>query len=80
MGFIPRVVLGGLAGATVAVAGAQSTALGALLGVVGAIVGTFAGYQLRTRLVVALKVPDVVIACLEDVVAIGGALLIVSRL
>ena len=80
MGFIPRVVLGGLAGATVAVAGAQSAALGALLGVVGAIVGTFAGYQLRTRLVVALKVPDVVIACLEDLVAIGGALLIVSRL
>ncbi|MFZ0636239.1 MAG: DUF4126 family protein [Candidatus Acidiferrales bacterium] len=78
-GLIARIVLGGLSGAGVALAGAQSIALGAVLGVVGGVAGAFGGYRVRTRLVKALKVPDVVIACLEDVVAIGGGLLIVSR-
>jgi uncharacterized membrane protein len=78
-GLIARVVLGGLSGACVAVAGAQSMALGAVLGGVGGIAGAFAGYEVRTRLVRALKVPDLVIAVLEDAVAIGGGLLIVSR-
>jgi uncharacterized membrane protein len=79
-GLIARIVLGGLSGACVAVAGAQSMALGAALGGVGGIAGAFSGYQARTRLVRALKVPDFVIAFLEDAVAIGGGLFIVSRL
>jgi uncharacterized membrane protein len=48
-------------------------------GVAGAIAGAFTGYEVRKRLVRALKVPDFVIALLEDAVAIGGGLLIVSR-
>jgi uncharacterized membrane protein len=63
----------------VAAAGLQSTAFGVVLGVAGAIAGAFAGYQLRSGLVKALKVPDLVIALLEDAVAIGGGLFIVSR-
>ncbi len=78
-GLIARIVLGALSGACLAVAGAQSLVLGAVLGVIGALAGTFGGYQARTRLVKALKVPDLVIALLEDAVAIGGGLLIVSR-
>src|SRR6267142_30652 len=78
-GLIGRAVLGGLSGAGVAVAGSQSIAPGAILGVAGAIAGAFAGYEVRKRLVRALKVPDFVIALLEDAVAIGGGLLIVSR-
>jgi len=78
-GLIARIVLGGLSGACLAVAGVQSLVLGAVLGVVGALAGTFGGYEVRTRLVKALKVPDFVIALLEDAVAIGGGLLIVSR-
>ena len=78
-GLIGRSVLGGLSGACVAVAGAQSIAPGAIFGVAGGIVGAFAGYEVRTRLVRALKVPDFVIALLEDAVAIAGGLLIVSR-
>jgi len=78
-GLIARIVLGGLSGAAVAASGRQSMAIGAVLGAAGGIAGAFAGYEARTRLVRALKVPDVVIACLEDAVAIGGALLIVSR-
>jgi len=79
LGLIGRSVTGGLSGAAVAASGAQSIALGAVLGVAGAIAGAFAGYQVRKRLVRALKVPDFVIALLEDAVAIGGGLLIVSR-
>jgi uncharacterized membrane protein len=78
-GLIARIVLGGLSGAGVAVSGGQSIVLGAVLGAVGGVAGAFAGYQARTRLVKALKVPDLVIALLEDAVAIGGGLFIVSR-
>jgi uncharacterized membrane protein len=78
-GLIPRILLGGLCGATVASAGGQSIALGGVLGAVGGVVGAFAGYQVRTRLVKALSVPDFVIAVLEDAVAIGGGLLVLSR-
>jgi uncharacterized membrane protein len=78
-GLIARIVLGGLSGACVAGAGAQSMMLGALLGAIGGVAGAFAGYEVRTRLVRALKVPDLIIAVLEDVVAIGGGLFIVSR-
>ncbi len=79
VGLTARIILGGLSGACLAVAGAQSMALGAVVGVAGGLAGTFAGYRARTGLVKALKVPDLVIALLEDVVAIGGGLFVVSR-
>jgi uncharacterized membrane protein len=78
-GLIPRILLGGLCGATVAAAGGQWLALGAVLGAVGGIAGAFGGYQVRTLLVKALGVPDFVIAVLEDAVAIGGGLFLLSR-
>jgi len=79
VGLIARLVTGGLTGACVAAAGSGSALLGALLGGVGAIAGAFAGYQARTRLVKALGVPDVFIALVEDLIAIGGSLWVVSR-
>jgi len=78
-GLIARIVLGALCGAAIAVSGAQSFAIGAVLGVAGGVAGAFGGYQVRTRLVRALKVPDFVIAASEDAVAIGAAFIIVSR-
>jgi uncharacterized membrane protein len=78
-GLIARIILGGLSGAAVAAAGAQSLGIGGILGAAGGIAGAFGGYQVRTRLVRALKVPDFVIAFLEDAIAIGGGLFIVSR-
>jgi uncharacterized membrane protein len=78
-GLIPRILFGGLCGAGIAIAGTQSIALGALLGVVGSIAGAFAGYQVRKRLVQALKVPDLVIALAEDAVTIAGGIFIVTR-
>ena len=48
-------------------------------GVIGSIVGTLGGYEARVRLVRATGGKDLPIALLEDVIAIGGALLIVTR-
>jgi uncharacterized membrane protein len=78
VGLIARIVTGGLSGACLAAAGAQSIAFGCLLGAVGGVVGAFAGYYTRTGLVKALKGRDLPIALLEDAVAIGGAIAIVS--
>ena len=79
LGLSARILLGGLSGAAVALAGRQSAAVGCALGAVGGVVGGFAGYQVRTGLVRALKVPDFVIAVLEDLVAVASALFIVTR-
>ena len=78
-GLIPRIVLGALCGATVTSAGSQSLALGAALGALGGIAGAFGGYQVRTRLVKALSVPDFVIAVLEDALAISSAIFLLWR-
>jgi uncharacterized membrane protein len=72
-----RVITGGLSGASVAAAAAQSVRLGAVLGVAGGIVGAFVGHGVRSRLVRRLKVPDWVIALFGDAVAIAGGLSIV---
>ncbi len=74
-----RMVLGALSGAALAIAGSQSLALGAVLGGIGAIVGAFGGYQIRHRIVTGLQVRDFGVALMEDLIAIGGGLLIVSR-
>ena len=78
--FGARIVAGALSGAAVAAGGGQSAFAGALAGALGGVAGTLGGYQLRTGLVRALKVPDLVVALLEDAVAVGGGLLLVSRI
>jgi uncharacterized membrane protein len=77
-GFIGRIVTGGLAGAALAVGAGDSLALGAVAGALGAAVGTLVGFRARTGLVRALGTPDYVVALVEDVVAVGGAFLIVA--
>jgi uncharacterized membrane protein len=78
-GLIGRIVFGGLCGACLAAAGTASMVAGTVLGAAGGVAGAFGGYEARTRLVRALKVPDAVVACVEDAVAIGAGLYIVSR-
>jgi uncharacterized membrane protein len=78
VGLITRIVTGGLSGACLAAAGAQTIAFGAVLGAVGGVVGAFAGYHARTGLVKALNGRDLPIALLEDAIAIGGAIVIVA--
>jgi uncharacterized membrane protein len=78
-GLIARVVMGGLTGACVAASGEQGAVVGATLGAVGGVVGCFGGYEARTRLVKALRLPDIYVALLEDLVAIAGSLWTVAR-
>lgn len=77
-GFIARVVTGGLSGAAIG-ASHQMLAGGLLAGAVGAVAGTLGGYELRSRLVKATGGNDLPIALLEDAIAVGAALFIVSR-
>jgi uncharacterized membrane protein len=74
-----RIVLGALSGAALAIAGGQGALFGAILAIVGAVIGTFGGYQVRHQIVTQLKVKDIVVALTEDLIAIGGGLLIVTR-
>jgi uncharacterized membrane protein len=53
--------------------------IGAILGAVGGVIGAFAGYQIRKKLVAALNVKDIFIALLEDLVPIGLACFFVSH-
>jgi uncharacterized membrane protein len=78
-GLVARIMTGGFCGACVASAGGHGAVLGAFLGAVGGLLGTFGGYQARTRLVRALGTPDFVVALLEDALAAAGALWVVSR-
>ena len=73
-----RIVLGGLSGACLCVSGGQSLLAGAVLGAIGGLLGAFAGYEARVRLVKRLGVKDAFVAIAEDLVAIGLAYLIVS--
>jgi uncharacterized membrane protein len=76
---IARIVTGALTGACIAVAGGQGAIAGALLGAGGGVVGCFGGYQVRKGLVKATGKPDIYVALIEDIIAIGGSLLVVSR-
>ena len=78
-GLIARIMTGGFTGACVSLGGGQSAFVGAGLGVIGGIVGCFGGYHARAWLVRFLRLPDFNVALLEDLVAIGGSLFIVSR-
>ncbi|MGH9503543.1 MAG: DUF4126 family protein [Terriglobales bacterium] len=74
-----RVVLGALSGAAFCASSGNSVALGATLGGAGGVVGAFAGYNARKGLVEKSRLPDLAIALLEDLVAVGGGLFLVSR-
>jgi uncharacterized membrane protein len=76
---IARIVVGLLTGACLGAAAGASIWLAALIGAIGAIAGTFGGYQVRTKLVRNLELPDIAIAIPEDLIAIGLGLFLVSR-
>jgi uncharacterized membrane protein len=76
---VARLVTGGISGAVLVTGGGGSPIAGAVAGAVGALAGTFGGYQARVRSVRRLGTPDYVIALAEDVIAVGAAILIASR-
>lgn len=83
VGLIARILLGGASGAALAAGSGISVSLSWLLaGVIasiGAIAGAFAGYRVRHAVVLRARLPDIVVAIAEDVIAIVGGLLIVSQ-
>ena len=76
MQFGARVIMGGLAGATIGAAGGMLIA-GLVVGVVGAVLGTYGGAAARGSLARSFG-RDLPAALIEDVVAVGGAILIVA--
>lgn len=79
--FAARIVSAALCGAVIGAAAhgqAMGIIAGLIMGVVGAIAGTLGGTQARARLVAATGGRDFPIALLEDAIAIGAALWIVS--
>ena len=76
--FGARLVLGGLSGAAIGISGGTWIA-GLVAGVVGAVIGTLGGAALRARLAAAFG-SDRPAALIEDVIAVGGAVLIVLAL
>ena len=78
-GLTARILMGGLCGACVCAASNQSFILGAILGALGGVIGAFAGYEVRRKLVAALNIKDIFIALLEDLVTIGLACFFVTH-
>ena len=74
-----RILTGGLCGACLCAASNQSLIIGAILGGVGGVIGAFAGYEIRRKLVAGLNIKDIFIALLEDLITIGLACFFVSR-
>jgi uncharacterized membrane protein len=76
---VGRILLGGLSGAALSFEAGAFWFTGALAGGAGAVIGAYAGFEARRRLVRALAGNDLPIAVLEDVFAMVLAYLIVSR-
>jgi len=74
---VARMITGALCGASVCASTRQSLVIGALLGGIGGTIGAFLGYRIRRRL--DLHIKDFAVAICEDVIAVGLALLLVSR-
>jgi uncharacterized membrane protein len=74
-----RIFLGGVSGAALSLARGAFWFTGAVGGGAGAVIGAYAGFEIRRRLVRALGGNDLPIAVLEDVVTIVLAYVIVSN-
>ncbi len=76
MQFGTRIVMGGLAGGAIG-ASKEMLIAGIIAGMIGAVIGTLGGAAARSWLAGQFK-QDRPAALIEDVIAIGGAILIVS--
>jgi uncharacterized membrane protein len=77
--FVWRIVAGAVCGCALAYGSLQTPIAAGLIGAAGGVAGTLGGYEFRRRLVKAIGGRDFPIALLEDCIAIGGSVLIVSR-
>ena len=74
-----RCIFGAICSEALCISGGVKLLVAWPLGAVGAAAGAYAGYHVRRWLTADKGLPDILIALLEDAVAVGGGLLIVSR-
>ena len=78
-GLVPRILTGALSGAAIAVSACEGAVFGVVLGIIGSVAGAFGGYHVRRYLTTQAKLPDLPVALVEDLVAIGAGLVIVAH-
>jgi uncharacterized membrane protein len=76
---LARILSGGFCGACLGLSAHQSWPVGAALSAAGAVIGAFAGYEIRRRLVVKFNIADRFVALFEDLFALTLAWLCLSR-
>lgn len=74
-----RILMGGLCGGALSIAGGGPFAVSCVVGAIGGFIGAFGGYGARHVATSAGRLRDFPAAILEDVVAVGGGLFLVSR-
>lgn len=74
-----RVLMGGMCGAACGIGGDASVVISCLVGALGGLIGAFAGYWARRALTAEGKLSDFPVALVEDLIAVGGGLFLVSR-
>jgi uncharacterized membrane protein len=76
---VVRFLFGAVSGVALCISGGAGWLPGALLGGIGGVAGAYSGYYFRQWLTSGKGLPDFAVALLEDIVAVGGSFLIVSR-
>jgi uncharacterized membrane protein len=71
-----RAITGALSATAVCLAAGYPWLLGIFSGGIGAIGGAFGGYHIRRLLTKRLRIPDFIVALVEDLVTIAGTLLL----
>jgi uncharacterized membrane protein len=69
--FLGRLIIGAVAGTVICKRANQSPFEGAIRGAIGAGIGTIAGYTYRTFFTQTTSMPDIVLASIEDIIALG---------
>lgn len=80
IGLLGRSAFGAFAGLLLAQPLLLSPVAAVALGIVGALIGTYAGWFLRTKLVTALKTPDWPVAVAEDCLTILCSILLLNAI
>lgn len=78
IGLSGRVLFGGFIGLLLAQPLLLSPAVAIVIGMIGAVLGTYLGWFVRTRVVIALKCPDWPVAIAEDCITITVSILVLN--
>ena len=78
VGLVGRSLFGAFVGLLLAQPLLLSPALAVVIGIVGALIGTYAGWFVRTRSVLALKCPDWPVAIAEDCITIAVSIILLN--